>query len=123
MVHLLLQLSSIPSPGVGLENKRPQSSHFFHSKGALWDTLNSNFEGVSNVFFSDKEVEGGAFTSLFQNIRIHYLLLSSSTLLKGLILSMTSRNGCTTGAGGGVCFKRQKALQGFLKIGYDQAGA
>ena len=42
-------------------------------------------------------------------------------LLKGLILSIASRNVCNTGAVGGVCFKKRKALEGLLKIGLQLA--
>ena len=49
-------------------------------------------------FYRDNEVERVAFTRVFQNIPIHALILSSSMLLKGLILTITSRNVCTTGA-------------------------
>ena len=70
-------------------------------------------------FYSGKGVEGAAFTSLFQNIPIHSLILSSSMLLKGLISTITRRNVCNTGAIGGVCLNRQKALEGLLKIAID----
>ena len=32
---------------------------------------------------------------------------------------ITHRNVCVTGAVGGICLKRQKALEGLLKISYD----
>ena len=66
-----------------------------------------------------KVLKGFAFASLFQNIPIHSLIFLSSMLLKGLISTITHRNVCNTGAVGGECLKRQKALEGLLKVGYD----
>ena len=49
-------------------------------------------------FYSDKGVEGVAFTSLFQNIPIHSLILFY--VVEGVILTIKSINVFNTGAGG-----------------------
>ena len=87
----------MPTPGVGLENHRHQGSHFCNSQGGVCETCSTpTFEGVTIVFLRDKGVERVAFTSLFQHIPIHSLMLTSSMLLKGLILTTTSKNVCIT---------------------------
>ena len=75
--------------------------------------------GYQIYFYLDKGVERVTFTNLLQNIPIHSLIFFRLMLLKGLILTIASRNVCNTGAVGGVCFKRRKALEGLFKIGYD----
>ena len=66
-----------------------------------------------------KELKGLHLQSLFQNIPIHSLIFSSFMLLKGLFLTIKGINVFNTAVGGGVCSKRQKALEGLLKLGND----
>ena len=71
------------------------------------------------IFAVIKELKGLHLQKLFQNIPIHSLLFSSSMLLKGSFLTIKSINVLNRGAGGVVRFKRQKTLEGLLKIAYD----
>ena len=85
------------NPGVGLKNKGHQCSHYFNSKCVF--VRHATSKGYQMYFCLDKGVEGVAFTRLFQYIPIHFLILSSCALLKGFILTIASRNFCSTIAG------------------------
>ena len=75
--------------------------------------------GINCFFFCrDKRAEGAAFINWFLNFPIHSLIL-----LKGLVSTIKHRNVPNTGADEGLSLKRQKALEGLLKVVYDYPGA
>ena len=82
-------------PGVGLGNEGHHGSHFFNSKG---------------VFVRHTQLQ------LWRGIKCIFAVIKE---LKGLFLTIKGINVFNTGAGGVVRLKRQKALDGLLKLGYD----
>ena len=70
-------------------------------------------------FYRDQGVEGVNIYMFVLQYSLHSLISSSSMLLKGLFLSITSRNFCNTGAGGVFAKKGKKPSKGLLKISYE----
>ena len=70
------------SQGLDSKIKGTRVIHFSTPRGCLWDMLNYNFDGVSNVFLPWLRSWGGCIYRFFQNISIYSLILSSSMLLK-----------------------------------------
>ena len=113
-------IALVRNPGLWLENKVHQGSHFFNSKGGFVRHAQLQlWRGIKCIFAVIKELKGLHLQSLFQNIPIHSLIFSSFMLLKGLFLTIKGINVFNTAVGGGVCSKRQKALEGLLKLGND----
>ena len=69
-------------------------------------------KGTKCIFTKIMELKGLRLESLFQNIPIHSLILSTSMLLKGLISTIINRSVGNTGAGGVFACKRIKRWSG-----------
>ena len=70
-------------------------------------------------FHRKKGVEGVAFLDWSWIVTNQSMILITFKLLKGVISTFKRVNVSNTGADGGLCLKRQKVLEGFLKIVND----
>ena len=70
-------------------------------------------------FCRDKGVEGVAVTKIVSEYSHSLFVILKFYVAERVILTIKSINVLNRGAGGVVPFKRQKRLEGLLKIGYD----